>query len=110
MSIEPEYMGFEALPQTSDGSNLAINSRSRFTLATWVLHELDSQPTQPSVEGLISHRIGHAVRVGAPERAHACKALKPVCTVDVRTQKPQYYVLGALRFLHFGSSCYLTSL
>ena len=79
-------MGSEALPKTSDGSNLAINSRSRFSLALWMLHQLASQPTHPSVQGLTSHRIGHTVRLGGPERAHATTALEQTCTVNVRAQ------------------------
>ena len=69
-----------------------------------MLQQLGSQPTHPSVQGLTSHRIGHTVRLGGPERAHATTALEQVCAVNVRAQKSQYYDLGALWFLHFGSS------
>ena len=86
MSIESEYMGFEALLQTSDVSVLAINSRSRFALALWMFHQLASKPTHPSVQGLTSHRIGHTVRLGGPERAHATTALEQVRTVNVHAQ------------------------
>ena len=97
-------MGFEALPQTSNGSNLAINSRLRFALALWMFHQLASKSTHPSVQGLTSHRIGHTVRLGGPERAHATTALEQVCTVSVRAQESQHYALGAPWFSHFGSS------
>ena len=79
-------MGLEALLQTSDVLVLAINSRSRFARATLMLHQFDSQLTHPSVQGLTSHRIGHTVRLGGPERAHATTALEQVCTVNVRAQ------------------------
>ncbi len=73
-----------------------------------MLHHLHSQPTHPGVRGLISDRILLTRRVGGPERARASKALEQFCTVDVRARKSQYYALGALRFLRFGSSFYLT--
>ena len=78
MSIMPQFNGFEALPQTSEGSNLAINSSSRFALATLMLHRLHSQPAHPNIQGLISEWVLSTRRVGGLEHAHASKTFEQV--------------------------------